>query len=83
MQERKAKVFQTGRAQAVRIPKDFRFTVEEVYIRRDEQTGDIVLSQKPPATANLLALLDSIPDEDRRQFQIETSQRETAQRNLF
>ena len=30
-----AKVFMTGRSQAVRIPKRFRFGTPEVYVRRD------------------------------------------------
>jgi antitoxin VapB len=29
-----AKVFMTGRSQAVRIPKEFRFGTPEVYVRR-------------------------------------------------
>lgn len=29
-----AKVFTTGRSQAVRLPKEFRFTTQEVYIER-------------------------------------------------
>jgi antitoxin VapB len=41
-----AKVFKTGRSQAVRLPKEFRFDVSEVSIRRDETTGDVVLSAK-------------------------------------
>jgi antitoxin VapB len=44
-----AKVFKTGRSQAVRLPKDFRFDVSEVFIRRDEMTGDVVLSAKDSA----------------------------------
>jgi antitoxin VapB len=40
-----AKVFVTGRSQAVRIPKVFRFDCDEVYI---EQKGEkIVLTPKP------------------------------------
>jgi antitoxin VapB len=30
-----AKIFMTGRSQAVRLPVEFRFDVEEVFIRRD------------------------------------------------
>lgn len=33
----KAKVFWSGRSQAVRLPKDFRFETEEVSIRRHGQ----------------------------------------------
>lgn len=42
-----AKLFVTGRSQAVRLPREFRFQGSEVFIRRDPQTGDVVLSPKP------------------------------------
>lgn len=41
-----AKLFMNGRSQAVRLPVEFRFPGAEVYIRRDEATGDVVLSQQ-------------------------------------
>jgi antitoxin VapB len=44
---RKAKLFSNGRSQAVRLPAAFRFEGNEVYIRKDETTGDVTLSQKP------------------------------------
>ncbi len=43
----KAKIFINGRSQAVRLPSAFRFDSKEVYIRRDEKTGDVILSKKP------------------------------------
>lgn len=42
-----AKLFLNGKSQAVRLPKNFRFEGSEVCIRRDEQTGDVILSRKP------------------------------------
>lgn len=42
-----AKVFMNGRSQAVRLPAAFRFSESEVYIRRDDATGDVVLSRRP------------------------------------
>lgn len=41
---RKAKLFTTGGSQAVRLPAEFRFTGDEVRIRRDLTTGDVILS---------------------------------------
>jgi antitoxin VapB len=41
----KAKLFKTGGSQAVRLPADFRFDCDEVDIRRDPETGDVVLSR--------------------------------------
>ena len=49
-----AKVFATGRSQAVRLPLEFRFDVAEVFIRRDPNTGDVVLSRKPSDWQGLL-----------------------------
>ena len=49
-----AKVFATGRSQAVRLPQEFRFDVAEVFIRRDPGTGDVVLSKKPSDGQGLL-----------------------------
>ena len=40
-----AKVFKTGRSQAVRIPKEFRFDCDEVYIERRGE--DVVLTPRP------------------------------------
>ena len=42
-----AKLFMTGRSQAVRLPKSFRFEGTEVFIRRDFRTGEVVLTPKP------------------------------------
>ncbi len=61
----KAKVFMSGRSQAVRIPAQFRFTSNEVYIRRDAKNGDLILSQSPGSLAEILAALDQlgVPDD--------------------
>jgi antitoxin VapB len=56
---RKARVFMTGRSQAVRIPAEFRFSVGEVYVRRDTQTGDLILSQSPSSWNEIFAALDA------------------------
>jgi antitoxin VapB len=42
-----AKVFMTGRSQAVRLPAEFRFDTAEVFVRRDPATGDVILSRRP------------------------------------
>jgi antitoxin VapB len=61
----KAKVFSTGRSQAVRIPVEFRFATREVYIRRDAGTGDVILSQAPGSWDDIFAALDAagVPDD--------------------
>jgi len=42
-----AKLFVNGRSQAVRLPAAYRFDAKEVFIRRDVETGDVILSRKP------------------------------------
>ena len=69
-----AKIFQHGRSQAVRLPAQFSFDTKEVFIRRDERTGDVILSRRPSDWEGLFALVDQAHDEaqdflvDRRQL---------------
>lgn len=50
MQEtRTAKLFKNGSSQAVRLPAEFRFEGDEIYISRDDTSGDVVLSSRPSA----------------------------------
>ncbi|MCD6388013.1 MAG: AbrB/MazE/SpoVT family DNA-binding domain-containing protein [Desulfobulbaceae bacterium] len=49
MEKPTAKVFVTGRSQAIRIPKQYRFTTDEVYIEQDGER--IILSPKPKSWA--------------------------------
>ena len=60
-----AKIFTTGRSQAVRLPVEFRFDTDEVYIRRDPDTGDVVLSRRPGDWKEFFALANAagIPDD--------------------
>lgn len=60
-----AKVFMSGRSQAVRIPAAFRLDADEVFIRRDPVTGDIVLSQRPTGWDGFLEAQarTDVPDE--------------------
>ncbi|WP_336696227.1 MULTISPECIES: antitoxin [Burkholderiales] len=44
---RSAKLFKNGSSQAVRLPAEFRFEGEEVFIRRDDLTGDVILTARP------------------------------------
>ena len=41
-----AKIFMNGRSQAVRLPKEFRFDTDEVYITK--QGDNVVISAKKP-----------------------------------
>ncbi len=55
----------SGRSQAVRIPAEYRFTSNEVFIRRDPQSGDVILSQAPDSWDDVYAALDKagFPDD--------------------
>lgn len=58
-----AKVFITGNSQAVRLPKAFRVSAREMWIARNEHTGEITLSPKPDADAlqAFVSELQSLP----------------------
>jgi antitoxin VapB len=64
-QTRTAKLFTTGRSQAVRLPVEFRFEGKEVFVRRDPKTGDVILSRKPDSWNGLFELyaMGDVPDD--------------------
>ncbi len=45
-----AKVFTNGHSQAIRLPKAFRVDVDEMWIARNEATGEITLKPKASET---------------------------------
>jgi antitoxin VapB len=45
MAQRTAKVFMNNRSQAVRLPKEFQFNTQEVFIRKEGD--DVILSPRP------------------------------------
>jgi antitoxin VapB len=55
-----AKLFQNGKSQAVRLPLAYRFEGSEVCIRRDDRTGDVILSRKPESLAQFFAFASSL-----------------------
>jgi virulence-associated protein VagC len=65
-ERKKAKLFQNGGSQAVRLPAEFRFDADEVYVFRDEATGNVVLSTEPARSglAGLLAYFAEHPISD-------------------
>lgn len=56
-----AKLFKNGRSQAVRLPAAYRFDGDEVYIRRDPVSGDVILSSKPRSLARFFSALAEGP----------------------
>lgn len=72
-----AKLFRNGRSQAVRLPKEFRFADDEVYIEKRGET--IVLSPKerawsgffsdvPLPTADFMQSRSDLPPQQRDDF---------------
>jgi antitoxin VapB len=57
---RTAKVFRNGRSQAVRLPAEYRFEGSEVYVRRDAETGDVILSRRPESWEDFFELLKGV-----------------------
>ncbi len=77
-----AKIFMTGRSQAVRLPKEFRFTGDTISISRDPVTGHVVLAESNKKDwASFFALVDAtdIPED----FLNERDQQPAQERNLF
>ena len=76
-----AKLFMNGRSQAVRLPLNFRFDCDEVYIRRDDETGDVIISRKPGSWDDFFDLVDSLnlPED----FITERDKAPPAERELF
>ena len=60
-----AKLFKNGASQAVRLPAEFRFEGDEVYIQRDPLSGNVVLSAQPLEDwAHFFDLRRSLPPVD-------------------
>ena len=69
-----AKLFKNGRSQAVRLPKEFRFEGEEVYVRREGRS--VVLTPKEaPNAGQWQAFFDALDSFDPR-FPLERHQPE-------
>lgn len=66
---RTAKLFRNGRSQAVRLPAEFRFKGKEVFIRRDQRTGDVILSSRPHSWEEFFRFRDQAIAQDGRAFQ--------------
>lgn len=49
-----------GKSQAVRLPLNYRFEGSEVSIRRDELTGDVILSRKPESLAEFFVFAQKL-----------------------
>ncbi|GHV53696.1 hypothetical protein FACS1894216_12180 [Synergistales bacterium] len=74
----KAKIFMSGRSQALRLPKAFNFATQEVYIERGDG-GRVILIPKPTVTWD--SFFDSGPCPD---FELDRSENKLPmERELF
>jgi antitoxin VapB len=48
---RQTRVFKSGNSWAVRLPAEFRFRSDVVYITRDDATGTVTISERPLSAA--------------------------------
>ena len=55
-----AKIFMSGNSQAVRLPKEFRFHVDQVDIVR--RGREVVLTERPRDMKAVLSLIRQLPD---------------------
>ena len=64
VQAARARVFMSGRSQHVTIPREFRFRSSVVSIRRDPQSGEVILAEVPNLD-DVFAALDAakLPDD--------------------
>lgn len=71
-----AKVFINGRSQAVRLPRQFRFDCDEVFVTREE--GRIILEPKPGISWEEFFQTEPCPD-----FELERDMSPSQERNLL
>ena len=76
-----AKLFMNGRSQAVRLPVNYRFDCDEVYIRKDPETGDVIISKKPGSWDDFFKMMQEI--EIQEDFMAERDNETPQERDLF
>ena len=60
MDRQTAKIFMNGRSQAVRLPKEYRFNTDEVYLTKE---GDnVIISAKQPTWDEFFATVPAFDD---------------------
>jgi len=74
-----AKVFQNGRSQAIRIPKEYRVNSDEVYI---EKVGDTLII-KPKLKDKWDTFFDKLEDTDTKGFLENRDQLPVQNREIF
>lgn len=76
-----AKIFMNGRSQAIRLPIEFRFQGDEVFIRKDQKTGEVILSEKPNDWDDFISLTKST--DENKDFLLNRNDELAQERELF
>lgn len=76
-----AKLFRNGRSQAVRLPAEFRFEGSEVYVRRDPESGDVILSRRPESWEDFFEFMKAV--DVPREFLSDREDKPPQKRKLF
>ncbi len=61
---RTARIYTIGNNQIVILPPEYRFEGNEIFVRRDPKTGDVILSRKPHSWDGLLELHKTVAGHD-------------------
>lgn len=56
-----ARVFQSGNSQAVRLPKEFRFSADQVEIFR--RGDEVILRERPSSALTIFNALSQLPED--------------------
>ncbi|MGI4853202.1 MAG: antitoxin [Janthinobacterium lividum] len=65
-----AKLFRNGQREMLDLPDEFRFGCDEVDIRRDPESGDIILSGRKQNLDEFFRLQDSLTQQERDELMI-------------
>ena len=75
--QRKTKIFMNNRSQAVRLPKEFQFSTQEVFIRKEESAVVLsprpfdwtsYLAEAPVASPNFMENVEDLPVQEREPY---------------
>ena len=58
------KLFMNGRSQALRLPVSCKFDCDEVFVRKDPETGDVIISKKPKSWDDFFKLVEGFEVSD-------------------
>jgi antitoxin VapB len=78
----KPKLFTNGRSQAVRLAAAFRSKGSEVYVRKDPDSGEVILSEKRPGWSEFFAARD-LSDPETASFLSDREDPPPQERELF